>query len=126
MNAQWIVGVAGPLLAFLTYIIGRRSKQKVEETDSVSGAIEAVTDGVVSMSHVVTELMEPMRDEVARLHSEVADLRSLTLTLRRELTIWERKFNAAIRHIHKLRNVIEDAGLEVPDPPAELTDELED
>ena len=114
MSAQaWtaVIALGGPALAFLTFVIGRRSTAGNEKTNSISGAIEAVTEANVSITAMVTSLMEPMQTEIDRQRVELTEMRSRQNRM-------DRRFTAAIEYIRALHLLIRREDL--PPIPSEL------
>ena len=123
MPAQfWTAAVAlgGPALAFLTFIIGRRSTAGNEKTNSISGAIEAVTEANVSITAMVTSLMEPMQTEIDRMRTVETELRDELNHVKTRQNLMDQRFTKAIEYIQTLHRLIQREGLKLPEVPPEL------
>ena len=117
---QAVIGVGGPAVALLTYLLGRRHRQSVEKKDSMSTAIEAVTDANMNITAIVQSLMAPMQEELKRVSEVEIELRAELSEVNHRVTDLDARFAAAISYIRNLSRMVRDLGQTPPAAPPEL------
>lgn len=127
---QIFISIATPAVAVFTFLMSRRHQQKVEQTDSVAGAISAVTDANVNISAIVQGLIQPMQDRQDQMRQREAELEAELEEVRTEMAErfgeLERRFTAAVTYIRQLHSLLGRNGLTPPAAPPELDDHLDD
>jgi uncharacterized protein YoxC len=123
MNEQilaYAAVIVGPAVAALVVFVGRRARQRDSQTDSISNAIEAVTDANVSITAMVQALMNPMKAEIQRVQASEAAMAKKLDAVNARVESMDAKFSAAIAHIRALHRIILHEGIDLPSSPPEL------
>jgi hypothetical protein len=125
---QTFAGVVGPVLIFVAWLLTKRHKETNEDRDSISSAITAITGANMSITTIVSTLMEPMQKELDRL-SEVESRQTEALAealrqheeFRTQLVGLRMQLTSVVNYVRVLRRQVIESGAE----PAPLPPELE-
>jgi chromosome segregation ATPase len=97
-NWQIIAGILGSAIAFLT----GRKMQTIEEKKANSDAVLSMQNVYENFVKDIESRYADMRDQMQEVRSEVILLRKENSELRKELRVWERKYNSLKSEFDKL------------------------
>jgi vacuolar-type H+-ATPase subunit F/Vma7 len=141
-----VVAIVVPGLTFARWLMGRRHTEEIEDTTAMSEAIGAITDANVQIAAVVQTLIQPLREEVARINDVATEqakqiaLQDLQIVshvtemerqaaverqqameigaMRAEMEAMQGRMTALIHYVNILRKQVSDSGMEPhPIPP---------
>jgi uncharacterized coiled-coil protein SlyX len=113
-----VAAVAAPTLLFLAYWFSRKHNEAVEDTNSFSTAITAMTDAYVNIDSLVQARIKPLNDRIAELEEreekreqELAEHAAMLAEMSKQLKV-------VMGYVATLRRQVREAGLEpYPFPP---------
>jgi archaellum component FlaC len=97
-NWQIIMGIIGSAIAFLT----GRKMQTIEEKKANSDAVLNMQLVYNNFVKDIEERYRELKDEMGHVKSEVIQLRQENSELRKELRVWENKYNKLRAEFDKL------------------------
>lgn len=97
-NWQIIMGIIGSAIAF----ISGRKMQTIEEKKANSDAVLSMQTVYENFVKDIEERYREMREEMQHVKGEVIQLRQENSELRKELRVWENKYNALRKEFDKL------------------------
>jgi predicted nuclease with TOPRIM domain len=97
-NWQIIMGIIGSAIAFLT----GRKMQTIQEKQANSDAVLSMQTVYNNFVKDIEERYRELKDEMGHVKSEVIQLRQENSELRKELRVWENKYNKLRAEFDKL------------------------
>lgn len=97
-NWQIIAGLLGSAIAFIT----GRKMQTIEEKKANSDAVLSMQTVYENFVKDIESRYREMREEMQHVKSEVVQLRQENSELRKELRVWENKYNKLRSEFDKL------------------------
>lgn len=97
-NWQIIMGIIGSAIAFLT----GRKMQTIQEKKANSDAVLSMQTVYNNFVKDIEERYRELKDEMGHVKSEVIQLRQENSELRKELRVWENKYNKLRGEFDKL------------------------
>lgn len=97
-NWQIMIGLIGSAIAFIT----GRKMQTIEEKKANSDAVLSMQTVYDNFVKDIEARYREMKDEMQHVKNEVIQLRQENSELRKELRIWENKYNALRSEFDKL------------------------
>lgn len=97
-NWQIMIGLIGSAIAFIT----GRKMQTIEEKKANSDAVLSMQTVYDNFVKDIEARYREMREEMQHVKNEVIQLRQENSELRKELRIWENKYNALRSEFDKL------------------------
>lgn len=119
--------LAVPITAILTIFIGKRHKEDIETTGSMSGALTALTEANKTFSEIVALQLEPLNRQIVA-QSQHAAKQDITIASLQEqvnrndsmLLDHQRQITGLRQYANRLRKQIVSLGGEPVQPPKEL------
>lgn len=97
-NWQVILGIIGSAVAFLT----GRKMQTIQEKQANSDAVLSMQTVYNNFVKDIEERYRELKDEMGHVKNEVIQLRQENSELRKELRVWENKYNKLRAEFDKL------------------------
>jgi predicted nuclease with TOPRIM domain len=97
-NWQIIMGIIGSAIAFLT----GRKMQTIQEKKANSDAVLSMQTVYNNFVKDIEERYRELKDEMGHVKNEVIQLRQENSELRKELRVWENKYNKLRAEFDKL------------------------
>jgi hypothetical protein len=128
-GAAWgaIAAVAGPLIAFGTWLLARRHTEEIEDSDAMSRAVTAVTDANIALTTAAASILGPLQARISDLeeaNKHLSDRLSLALLehdrFRNEMTEVRGRVQVMFGYVQALRSQIVELGGQPVDFPEEL------
>lgn len=128
---EWLTDLA-PVLSPLFGMVGVLGggllvyRQNRHKTNSDAHTAEAATfvNSVQTVTQGFTQLLEQQRAAQAQTLERVTTLENRVERLEEEQRQWRRWKDAAVGYIRRLRTLLSTSSTGVPEPPAELADDL--